>query len=244
MTESKSNKHKCRRVLRIIAVIMLVCGIGVLLAPKAMQYVYRMQTDKIITAFEDDKVKSKNSSKSNKTDNKLDELYEKLKAENEKLYSSGQSGLVDPFSYSQPSVSLKKYGLSGNIIGYIKVEKMGIKLPVYLGANLDNMNKGAVHLTNTSYPIGGNNTNAVIAAHRDSMTKWMFQDINKLMSGDDVYFINFRETLHYKVKSYEIIKPNDSDRIKIQSGKDMLTLISCNPYGYNYQRYIVYCERV
>ncbi len=234
---------KKQKILRIVALIILLVGVLILLVPQISKFIYKRDVDKIIISFEEDIKKIENKYDNNAEDNQLDKLYERLKLENEQLYKSNQSDLVDPFSYSQPTINLDEYGLSDNIIGYIQIEKMDIKLPIYLGANVDNMKKGAVHLTQTSYPIGGNNTNSVIAAHRDTTTKLMFNKINLLSEGDDVYVVNFRETLHYKVVGYKIIKPNESDEIKIKSDKDMITLITCHPYGYNYQRYLVFCER-
>ena len=122
--------------------------------------------------------------------------------------------------------------------------KMDIELPILLGANEENMSSGAVHLTGTSYPIGGVNTNCVIAAHRGYSRTAMFRDIEALEVGDKIYIENFREKLIYQVTELRIIEPTDIDKLLIQEGKDMVTLVTCHPYGYNYQRYVVFCERV
>ena len=72
----------------------------------------------------------------------------------------------------------------------------------------------------------------------------MFRDIEALEVGDKIYIENFREKLTYQVTEIRIIEPTDIDQLLIQEGKDMVTLVTCHPYGYNYQRYVVFCERV
>jgi sortase A len=120
---------------------------------------------------------------------------------------------------------------------------MDIKLPIYLGASEENMKKGAVHLTETSLPIGGKNTNCVIAAHRGFSGAPMFREIEKLKKGDKIYITNFWYKMTYQVVDIEIINPDDVEKVLIQKGRDLVTLSTCHPYRYNYQRYIVYCER-
>ena len=120
---------------------------------------------------------------------------------------------------------------------------MDIELPILLGANKLNMREGAAHLTGTSYPIGGRDTNCVLAAHRAYSKAPMFRDIQKLQIGDDVIIRNFRETLIYKVVEQRIISPTDGDQLLIQEGRDLVTLVTCHPYGSDKQRYVVFCER-
>jgi|GEM_PF-3528543 len=103
---------------------------------------------------------------------------------------------------------------------------------------------GAVHLTQTSLPVGGINTNAVFAAHRGYRTATMFRDIEKLEIGDEISVTNFYNTLTYRVVEIAVILPTDIERILSQEGRDLVTLITCHPYPYNYHMYVVYCERV
>ena len=99
--------------------------------------------------------------------------------------------------------------------------------------------------TQTSIPIGGENTNAVIAGHRGWNGYKYFQDIEQLQAGDLVYIRNIWEELTYRVTEIRIISPDDVAAILIQPGKDMVTLMTCHPpnTGGRY-RYLVYCERV
>ena len=180
----------------------------------------------------------------NNESNKYQELYNELKKRNEYLYINKQRDLIDPFSYQQPTINLEEYGLQENIIGFISIPKINIEIPIYLGANSENMKKGAVHLTETSYPIGGENTNSVIAAHRGYSKCDMFRNIDKLNIGDEIYIQNFMEKLQYRVCDIKIILPIEKNQLLIQNGRDLVTLLTCHPYMVNSHRYVVYCERV
>lgn len=232
---------KKRKIIRIISIIIFVAGALTFLFPYITNYLYEKDVKDIKDKFikDVDNIKSENS-----IDNKLDILYEKLLEENNRLYTNKQEKLVDPFSYEQTNVDLKEYGLKNNIIGFIEIPKIKVNVPIYLGANKKNLNKGAVHLTETSYPIGGENTNTVIAAHRSDYKKRLFRKIDKLKIGDIAYIINFHDKLKYKVIDYKVIEPSNLEYLYIEEGKDLLVLISCHPYPTNKQRYIVILERV
>lgn len=173
----------------------------------------------------------------------LNALLAEMQAYNQIIYENGQADLVDPFSYEQAVVNLQSFGLDTDILGYMNIPKMGVELPIYLGANKANMAKGTSNLGATSLPVGGENTNAVFAAHRGYSGAAMFRDIELLESGDQVYITNLWETLVYEVTEIKIIQPTDIDEVLIRPGKDMITLITCHPYTKNYQRYAVFCER-
>jgi len=71
----------------------------------------------------------------------------------------------------------------------------------------------------------------------------MFRNIDRIRIGDEVRLTTVMGTLTYRAAEIKIIKPGDIDEILIQPGRDLVTLISCNPLGHNYERYVVYCER-
>lgn len=171
------------------------------------------------------------------------ELYEKMVEYNRKIREEGQRGLCDPWAYEKSSFQLEEYGVSSNVIGTISIPKMEITMPIYLGATVDNMKNGAVHLSQTSLPIGGEGSNSVIAAHRGYGGAAMFRHIEYLEEGDQVIVQNLWEELTYVVTETKIISPTEISEILIQENRDLITLITCHPYTKNYQRYVVYCER-
>lgn len=224
-------------VLKIIAILFIVIGIILFCFPYISNYAYEQNVEKSKDEFLDRIFDETNT-------DILQKLYKELTRRNKDLFESKQANLIDPFSYEQPTIDLTEYGIENNIIGYIRIPKMDIELPILLGANSENMRKGAVHLTETSYPIGGENTNSVIAAHRGYGKAKMFRNIDKLEYGDKIYIQNFREELIYEVYEIKLITPDDIRELAIQEGKDIITLITCHPYRVNTQRYVVKAKRI
>ena len=170
-------------------------------------------------------------------------LREQMEDYNKDLVEQGQYELNDPFSYEQASFALDTYSIADNVFGHLTAPAINMDLPIYLGANLQNMDLGAAHLSYSSMPIGGESTNAVFAGHRGIIGKIFFDNIVFLNEGDDVFVTNPWEKLHYKVIETEVISPYDIEKCYIRKGQDIITLITCHPYGYTDFRYIVVCER-
>ncbi len=226
------NQKRSKKIYILPGIIFLI-GLGVMLYPVFTDWMYQLNVKSQTEAYEEKM----------QTNPKLEELYQELQRRNVALYEEKQRNLVDPWSYEQSSIDLTEYGIEDNIIGFIEIDKMDIELPILLGANSVNMSEGAGHLTETSYPIGGENTNCVLAAHRGYMYAKMFRDIELLELGDEILIKNFREDLVYEVAEIQVIKPTEVDKLLIQEGRDLVTLITCHPYRHNYQRYVVICER-
>jgi len=224
-----------RKIKLILIFIIFIIGIVILMFPFITNYLYQ------------EKVKSieYNYKEIIGLQNNFDSLNELLKNKNEMLFLNKQDSFINQkVSFEKIEFDLSEYGLSDNIIGFVSIPSIDIKLPIYLGASIKNMNKGAVHLTGTSYPIGGINTNSVIAAHRAYSKAKMFRDIDKINIGDYLYIENYNGILKYTAIKKEIINPNDFDKLKIVEGKDLVTIISCHPYRSSKKRYVVYFERV
>lgn len=173
------------------------------------------------------------------------ELWEEMSAYNEALWINKQAGLSDPWSYTQPSFTLGDFGLEDEIFGVITIPALDLEMPIYLGATNTHLAAGAAQLSQTSIPIGGMNTNAVIAGHRGYSGASYFRYVPDLRIGDKVVITNLWEELTYVVVETDIIAPNEVEKVLIQEGKDMITLITCHPYASGgKQRFVIYCERV
>lgn len=231
-----SRKKKAPSCLTVIALLLVVCGAVILLYPLYTNWQYNNEVQIQVETFRGQVEKQPEALP-------FENLYQELARRNAQLYLEKQRNLTDPFSYERSNIDLSAYGLEGNVIGFLSIPKMDMELPILLGANNENMRLGAVHLTETSYPIGGVNTNCVIAAHRGFSKAPMFRDIEALEIGDEIYIENFRETLVYRVAELRVIYPTDINQLLIQEGRDLVTLITCHPYLHNYQRYVVFCER-
>ena len=172
------------------------------------------------------------------------ELLVALQDYNRQLYAEKQRNLTNLEACEAPAADLTAYGIEDEIIGVLEIPAMELTMPVYLGALDDHLAAGATVLGSTSAPIGGDSTNCVIAGHRGWRGADYFRHIDKLAVGDEVRITNLWETLTYTVADIQIIQPHEVDKIKIQQGRDLLTLLTCHPYASGgRQRYVVYCER-
>lgn len=147
-------------------------------------------------------------------------------------------------TYEQSPFTLTDYGFPDEKFGLIIIPKIDLEMPLFLGASEENMAAGAAVLSQTSIPIGGDSTNAVIAGHRGWNGYPYFLDIEKLEVGDQIHIVNVWGELIYEVSEIKIVNPNDVSAILIQPGRDLITLLTCHPpnTGGRY-RYLVYCER-
>ncbi|MBQ3929007.1 MAG: class C sortase [Clostridia bacterium] len=168
-------------------------------------------------------------------------LYRQMREYNKQIYADRQTELRDAFSYTTNHFDFGAYGITDEIAGYISIERLHLQLPLYIGSSLDNMGRGATIMNQTSMPVGGRNTNCVIAAHR---SRGFFEEIEEIQTGDIIKINNLWEELEYKVVKTIVIDPYDVDKIKIVPDQDMVTLLTCHPYLVNDHRYIVYCTRV
>lgn len=173
------------------------------------------------------------------------ELWNDIQQYNKQLYQSRQENMQGLGSLEEACFTLSDYGISSEVFGVLAIPTLDLEMPVYLGASSQNMALGAAQLGQTSVPVGGKNTNAVIAGHRGWNGADYFRYITELVPGDRITITNLWETLEYAVVGTRIISPDDVDAIKIQPEKDMITLFTCHPYASGgRQRYLVFCERV
>lgn len=172
------------------------------------------------------------------------QLWLDMQNYNQTIFQEGQTGLSDPTAYEEASFRLTDYGLESEVFGVLSIPRLDLDMPIYLGATKQNMANGAAVMGQTSLPIGGSNTNCVLAGHRGWNGAAYFLYINQLEPGDTVTATNLWETLTYTVTETKIINPNDVDAIHIQPGKELLTLLTCHPPASGgKQRYLVFCER-
>ena len=172
-------------------------------------------------------------------------LWDAMVSYNDAIWEEKQAGLCDPWAYQQPSFTLGEYGLEEEVFGVLSIPALDLEMPLYLGATASHMAEGAAHLSQTSLPIGGRNTNCVIAGHRGWNGADYFRYITELQPGDEVMITNLWETLTYKVTDTRIIMPNEVEQILIQEGRDMITLLTCHPYASGgKQRFLIFCDRV
>lgn len=247
-----------RKIGLIISILTITVGVLIMIYPSIENFFYQQENDKELSNFTEimqqnlvetlyeiktsETVKESDSSKKKTTKkNNIDynALLNDMRTYNESL-AKYQYISANP----EKAFNLTKYGVNDGILGYININKLNVTLPIRVGTELPILNKGAGNIIGTSLPIGGVNTNSVIAAHRGWGGKNMFRYINKLEKGDIVTISNYFGKLKYKVVGSEIIPDDTYEDVTIQKGKDMITLYTCHPYTVNTHRLIVRCERV
>ena len=222
-----------RKASLVLAMLLAVAGICVMLWPVVTGHRLQANTDEAVQSFPEER-----------KPNPYPELLAALQDYNRQLYAEKQRDLTSLEACEEPAVDLAAYGIEEEIIGVLEIPAMELTMPVYLGASDEHLDLGAAVLGSTSAPIGGDNTNCVIAGHRGWKGADYFRHIDRLQVGDTVQLTNLWETLTYTVTDIQIIQPHEVDKIKIQPNRDLLTLLTCHPYASGgKQRYVVVCER-
>ena len=224
-----------RKTSLLLAALLAVAGIYVMLWPVLTGHRLQADTDATVQSFLEER----------KPEQQYPELLAALQEYNRQLYAEKQCNLTDLEACEEPAADLTTYGIEDEIIGVLEIPAMELTMPVYLGASDAHLAAGAAVLGNTSAPIGGDNSNCVIAGHRGWRGADYFRHIDRLAVGDSVTLTNLWGTLTYTVADIQIIQPHEVDKVKIQPNCGLLTLLTCHPYvSGGRQRYVVYCEKL
>ena len=157
--------------------------------------------------------------------------------------------LPDSFALAESSgvdpVYMNTLNIAGDeMMGSVEIPKINIKIPIYHTTEEEVLNKGAGHLEGSSLPVGGANTHAVISAHRGLPSASLFTDLDQMKVGDHFLIHVLDETLCYEVDKISVVKPEDTSALAVEDGQDLVTLLTCTPYGVNTERLLVRGHRV
>ena len=157
--------------------------------------------------------------------------------------------LPDSFALAASSgvdpVYMNTLNIAGDeMMGSVEIPKINIKIPIYHTTEEEVLNKGAGHLEGSSLPVGGANTHAVISAHRGLPSASLFTDLDQMKVGDHFLLHVLDETLCYEVDKISVVKPEDTSALAVEDGQDLVTLLTCTPYGVNTERLLVRGHRV
>ena len=243
-----------RRIRQWIGFLIMLAGLGLLAGPFLLGIRGEKLQEQVVDSFyqelkKEDTVPEKLPETQNQPETQTllpeepqDAFYQAAKAYNESLLRDGQETMSSRADVEQFALSALDYGAAENIIGTIQIPRMEIELGLYLGANAENMAKGAAIFGMTSLPLGRESENVAIAGHRGWQGTPMFREIQELQMDDPIYLTTPWQTLVYRVCEIRIVSPEDSSWCKIQQGESLITLMTCHPYGQNYQRYIVFAR--
>ena len=156
---------------------------------------------------------------------------------NRSLFESELNPLLYPEQFPEyyDTMAVTDYGM----MGYLKIDRIGVELPVYHGTSAEVLSYGVGHLEGSSVPVGGENTHCIMSAHRGLPSARLFTDLDRVELGDTFQIIVLDQVLTYQVDQIKIIEPTEIEDLLIVEGKDYCTLFTCTPYGINTHRLLV-----
>lgn len=228
-----------KRVVKIILIIGFIAGLAISLYPLVSNmYAKRSQMD-VINEYQKEVADS--------DEEKIAQEKELTLTYNRKLNQTVI--LSDPFDPNAISMADEQYYeilnfTNDGVMGYIKIPRIGVNLPIYHGTDQEHMLKGVGHLVGTSLPIGGVDSHAVLSAHFGLSSADLFTNLVDLEKGDLFYIYVLDEILAYEVDNIKVVKPTETDDLRITKGEDYVTLVTCTPFGINSHRLLVRGHRV
>lgn len=132
----------------------------------------------------------------------------------------------------------------GGVMAYVDIPKINVYLPVQHGTDAETLERAVGHVVGTSLPVGGSSTHAVLSAHSGMASSKLFSDIDQLTAGDTFYIHVLGDTLAYRIDAINAVLPTDTHLLQIEDGKDLVTLVTCTPFGVNTHRLLVRGHRV
>ena len=216
---------RLKRIYFSILILITLIALGFLLYPSFSNYI----NNKFAVSTISDYTEKINNVK----DEEVDDLIKNINKYNYDLFNgTAENQLPDYLNIHE-----------GDVLGYIEIPSINIKLPIYYGTSVDILKKGVGVLDGTSLPVGGENTHSVLSAHTGLANQKLFTDIDKLKDGDVFYLHILKKDLAYKVNQIKVVHPDEIDELKISDDKDYVTLLTCYPYGINTERLLVRGER-
>ncbi len=211
--------------------IILIFGIGVslLLYPTVSNFWNERHQSKVIANYVKavEKLDSKN----------YEEILQEAKTFNQSLE---ETGLHFPLTEEEDIAYQKALNpTQDGIMGYIEIPKIHVKLAIYHGTSDAILQIAAGHLEGSSLPIGGESTHAVLLGHRGLPSAKLFTSLDKLVLGDLFYLSYLNQKIAYEVDEIKVVEPEELNQLQIEEGKDLVTLVTCTPYGINSHRLLV-----
>ena len=227
------NKRRTKHLSTIILLLVFFVGLSVMLYPTVSDFINSRHQQTAILDY-DKKLSSMEV-------NEKDVMLEKADEYNRRLLE-----VPDPLNSVEP---VKGYNsvldVTGTgIMGYISIPKIKTELPIYHGTSDEVLNVAVGHVQGSSLPVGGLGTHAVISAHRGLPSAKLFSDLDMLEVGDTFMITVLDTVMKYSIDKVSVVYPNDLSGLKIDRDKDLVTLVTCTPYGINTHRLLVRGVRV
>ena len=230
-----------RFTLSLLIIFLFLAGASTVIYPMASNLFYEKNQSHVLEEYDE--------TMEQLAQEELDRERQAAQEYNRSLLES-EAFLTDPFDPElvmdptvEPYASL--LNLVGNgIMGYVEIPKISVNLPIYHGTTAQVLEQGIGHLQNTSLPVGGESTHSVLTGHTGLAGKRLFTDLSQLEEGNLFYLHVLGETLAYQVEAIYIVEPDQTEHLVVETGRDLVTLVTCHPYGINTHRLLVQGTRI
>lgn len=222
----------------IIFILIFLTGFSVMMYPTVSNWVNERNSSKVVSNYGEAIRKL--------SDVDYTEVWEAAREYNEYLTGFGdisEAVLAERADETQRYENLLSVGGS-RVMGLLDIPKINVSLPIYHTTEESVLQVGIGHYEGSSLPIGGEDTHSVLSGHRGLPSATLLTDLDQVEVGDRFYVTILKEILAYEVQEIEIVNPEDVDGISIRRGEDLLTLVTCTPYGINSHRLLVTGTRV
>ena len=217
----------------IILILVFFVGLSVMLYPTLSDYVNQLHQSRAVATYAEDV--------DNLTDADYSAYFEAADAFNAQI-AADPDALFHADRFTSYNATLDVTGTG--IMGYITIEKIGVELPIYHGTSDGVLQIAAGHLEGTSLPVGGGSTHAVISAHRGLPSAKLFTNLDQLEVGNTFTITILDRVLTYEVDQIATVLPSDTSLLQIEDEQDLVTLVTCTPFGVNTHRLLVRGHRV
>lgn len=208
-----------KKITRIFFLFIFTLGLITFCYPGAMNLYYQKEITENKKIFQSKELHISKEEKARRI--RLAKKY------NEALFHNFSNNYYDENKDKNINKLYYKMLLVDKKMGYVNIPKIHQDLPIYGGTDEYTLSIGVGHVKGTSLPIGGTNTNSVLAAHTGYPGARLFTDLTELKIGDKFFINDMAGTLAYKVDKMKVISPNNTSELKIVPGKDYCTLLTC-----------------
>ena len=230
----KERKKRKVSISTIIAIVVLIAGVGLLAYPTFSDWWNSYHQSRAIATY---------VSAVKETDHEqIEKMLADAREYNKRLAVNGNRWNMSPAEKAEYESLLD---LTGNgVMGIVQINSINVDYPIYHGMDETVLQIAIGHLEGSSLPVGGRNTHAVVTGHRGLPSARLFTDLDKLVEGDTFTITVLDQTVTYEVDQIRIVLPTDLSNLNIERGRDYCTLITCTPYGINTHRMLVRGHRV
>lgn len=226
------NQAMKKKIIFVILIIINITGISLLLYPPISNYINTITNKSTAESY--------NNKVSLLSDDSINDMLSEAIQYNEfvaKRYYTDENKVT--YDIYNNYYNILNFG--DGLICYIEIPKIDVYLPVYHDSENNDitLKKGAIHLRQSSLPVGEDNTRTIISAHSGYPAQKFFDDIDELDKGDSIIIHILNKTIVYYVISSEVIEPQKIENVTVIENEDMLTLMTCYPYGINSHRLLV-----